>query len=57
LRAIKADELNTFLPPGDRKTDRPFAFSGELTVGKAIDARGVPRALVALILVNSEPAG
>lgn len=46
------EELNDYLPEGCKKRDFEVGFKGPVTVGKAIEFLGVPRADVDLILVN-----
>ena len=48
------EELNDFLPEPLRKRDVEFFFDKETTVGVALEAFGIPRQAVELILVNSE---
>jgi len=48
------EELNDFLPEAARKADVDFFFNEETTIGAALEAFGVPREAVELILVNSE---
>jgi hypothetical protein len=48
------EELNDFLTEPLRKRDVEFFFDKETTVGAALDAFGIPRQAVELILVNSE---
>ncbi len=48
------EELNDFLLEPLRKRDVEFFFDKETTVGSALDAFGIPRQAVELILVNSE---
>jgi len=46
------EELNDYLPEGCRKRDFEVRFEEPITVGKAIESRGVPLSEVDLILVN-----
>ncbi|MDI6845588.1 MAG: MoaD/ThiS family protein [Candidatus Saccharicenans sp.] len=46
------EELNDYLPEDCRKRDFEVSFDRPVTVGKAIESLGVPRAEVDLILVN-----
>jgi hypothetical protein len=48
------EELNDFFPEPLRKRDVAFFFDKETTVGVALEAFGIPRQAVELILVNSE---
>jgi hypothetical protein len=48
------EELNDFLPEAARKADVNFFFAEDTTIGAALEAFGVPREAVELILVNSE---
>lgn len=48
------EELNDYLPAALRKRDVDFFFDKETTVGAALEAFGIPREAVELILVNSE---
>jgi hypothetical protein len=48
------EEMNDFLPAPLRKSDVEFFFDKQTTVGAALDAFGIPRQAVELILVNSE---
>ncbi len=45
-------ELNDFLAPEWRKRAFPYACTRQATVRNLIDALGVPRAAVALVLAN-----
>jgi hypothetical protein len=47
------EELNDFLPPRRRKRDFEVQCASGETVGRAIDALGVPRRDVELVLVNA----
>ena len=49
------EELNDFLPPGRRKVQFPYEFTGTASVKFAIEALGVPHSEVDMILVNGEP--
>lgn len=46
------EELNDFLPPGQRKQTFPYTFSLPTSIKNAIEAIGVPHTEVELILVN-----
>jgi hypothetical protein len=48
------EELNDYLPEPLRKKDVGFFFDEETTAGAALEAFGIPRQAVELILVNSE---
>ena len=47
------EELNEFLPLGQRKKPIPYSFNGNPSVKDAIEALGIPHVEVDLILVNS----
>jgi uncharacterized protein len=49
------EELNDFLPSGERKKDRIYFFKGTPSVKDAIEAQNVPHTEVDLILVNGYP--
>ena len=46
------EELNDYLPERCRKRDFEVRFEKPVTVGKAIELLGVPRAEVDLVLIN-----
>jgi uncharacterized protein len=48
------EELNDFLPKSHRKRDLDFFFEKEMTVGAVLEAFGIPREAVELILINDE---
>lgn len=50
------EELNDFLPSGERKKDRIYTFKGAPSLKDAIEAQNVPHTEVDLILVNGYPA-
>ena len=49
------EELNDFLPSGNRKKDNLYSFNGNPSVKDAIEAQNVPHTEVDLILVNGNP--
>jgi uncharacterized protein len=49
------EELNDFLPSGERKKDRIYGFKGTPSVKDAIEAQNIPHTEVDLILVNGYP--
>ncbi len=49
------EELNDFLPAGERKRDRIYYFRGNPSVKDAIEAQNIPHTEVDLILVNGRP--
>ncbi|HEU4618473.1 MAG TPA: Mut7-C RNAse domain-containing protein [Gammaproteobacteria bacterium] len=51
------EELNDFLPPDRRKRSFLHGFTGEPSVEDTLDALGVPRALVDLVLVDGRSVG
>ncbi len=48
------EELNDFLPPGKRKIELPYYFTGRKNVKEAIESIGVPPVEVDLILANGK---
>ena len=49
------EELNDFLPSGERKKERVYTFKGTPSVKDAIEAQNVPHTEIDLILVNGRP--
>ncbi|MGH8501124.1 MAG: Mut7-C RNAse domain-containing protein [Gammaproteobacteria bacterium] len=48
------EELNDFLPPGQRKVGFEYAFAGRPAIKDVIEALSVPHTEVDLILMNGE---
>jgi uncharacterized protein with PIN domain len=51
------EELNDFLPPGQRKRTVHYRFSGHPGIKDPIEVFGVPHTEVDLIVVNGQPVG
>jgi len=51
------EELNDFLPAGQRKRTLDYVFNGSPGIKDAIEAFGIPHTEVELILVNGESVG
>ena len=51
------EELNDFLPPGQRRVELEHRFDRRASVKDMIEALGVPHAEVEMILVDGEPVG
>lgn len=51
------EELNDYLPPDKRKSEFACCFEGEVTVGKLVQAAGIPVSIIDLILSNGESVG
>jgi uncharacterized protein len=49
------EELNDFLPSGQRKKENLYRFNGNPSIKDAIEAQNVPHTEVDLILVNGNP--
>jgi len=49
------EELNDFLPRGQRKKDLIYSFRGNPSIKDAIEAQNIPHTEVDLILVNGNP--
>jgi uncharacterized protein len=50
------EELNDFLPAGQRKQDRLYFFKGNPSLKDAIEAQNIPHTEVDLVIVNGKPA-
>lgn len=48
------EELNDFLPPRQRRSDRLYRFDGHPSVKNAIESQGIPHTEVDLILVDGQ---
>lgn len=49
------EELNDFLPQGNRNQDFPFSFTGRRSIKDLIESMGVPHVEVDFILANGKP--
>ena len=50
------EELNDFLPAGQRKQERIYIFKGNPSLKDAIEAQNIPHTEVDLVIVNGKPA-